>query len=52
MKKVSCPCGAEFTTHTEEEMVEIVNLHVRRSHPRDYPQGVSREDARQMMRDV
>lgn len=52
MKKVSCPCGAEFKTHTEEEMLEIVNVHVRRSHPKDYPQGVSREDARKLMKDA
>ena len=29
MKKVMCRCGAEFQTHTEEEMMEIVNVHVR-----------------------
>lgn len=52
MKKVMCQCGAEFKTHTEEEMFEIVNVHARRSHPKDFPQGVSREEARKMMKDA
>jgi predicted small metal-binding protein len=52
MKKVSCPCGAEFKTHTEDELVEIINVHARRAHPNDYPKGVAREEARKMMREA
>ena len=52
MKKISCACGAEFKTHTTEELIEIVNVHAKRSHPKDFPQGMKREDVLKMMKDA
>ncbi len=52
MKKLTCPCGAEFKTHTEEEMYEIANVHVKRSHPKDYPNGMTHEAVRKMTKEA
>jgi len=52
MKKITCPCGAEFKSHTLEEITEIVNLHVRHAHSKDYPHGVPREEVAKMAKDA
>lgn len=42
----SCPCGFEFSTpHGEDDAVAIVQMHVKRIHAKDYPNGVSRSEA-------
>ncbi len=51
MKKVVCPCGAEFKTHTEDEIVEHVSMHVKSAHRKDYPQGISRPEALKMVKE-
>ena len=36
MKKVDCPpCGAEFATHSDDELVEIVQKHAKTFHQHD-----------------
>ncbi len=52
MQMVTCPCGAEFKTHTVEEAVEHAILHVKSVHPNDFPQGLSRDEALKMVREV
>ena len=42
----NCPCGFEFKTpHGENDAVSVLQDHVRRIHPSDYPKGLSREEA-------
>ncbi len=48
VKKVTCDCGAEFKTHTEDELYEIIKIHGKTSHKMD----IKREDARKMMKDA
>ena len=54
MKKITCPspCGAEFKVHTIDELIEVVNVHVKRAHSKDFPKGVSREDVVKMAKDA
>lgn len=41
-----CPCGFTFTTpHGEDEAVEVIQNHVKRIHSKDYPNGLTREEA-------
>lgn len=36
MKKVVCPpCGAEFATHNDDELVEVVQKHAKKFHQHD-----------------
>ena len=36
MKKVICPpCGAEFATHNDDELVEVVQKHAKKFHRHD-----------------
>ena len=36
MKKVVCPpCGAEFATHSDDELVEVVQKHAKTFHKHD-----------------
>lgn len=39
MKMTTCPCGAEFKTHTVEEGVEHAILHVKIRSPEGVPPG-------------
>ncbi len=48
MKQVACDCGAQFTTQSEEELVEIVKLHGRMSHQ----MRIDAKQARGMIRDI
>lgn len=32
MKKVTCPCGSEFKSHTDDELVALVQEHAMRFH--------------------
>jgi len=42
-----CPCGFSFATpHGEDEAIAVVQEHVRRIHSKDYPNGVSRDEAK------
>jgi hypothetical protein len=42
----NCPCGFKFETpHGEEDAVSVMQDHVRRIHPQEYPGGLSREEA-------
>ena len=44
--KGECPCGFEFLTpHGENDAVAVMQEHVRRIHEDDYPNGMSREEA-------
>jgi hypothetical protein len=52
MKKITCPCGAEFKTHTADELVEIANIHVTHVHKKDYPQGLPRDEVLKMVQDA
>ncbi len=52
MKKVSCACGAEFKTHTEEEVFEIANVHTRHAHKKDLPRGLTREEVKKMIKEA
>lgn len=41
-----CPCGFSFTTpHGQDDAVAIVQLHVSRVHAKDYPKGISKQEA-------
>ncbi len=48
MKKVSCDCGAEFKTHNEEELYQIVKLHSKNTHNMD----ATREQFKKMAKDA
>ena len=54
MKKITCPspCGAEFKVHTIDELVEVVNVHVKHAHSKDFPQGLPREEVAKMAKDA
>lgn len=52
MKKIMCPCGAEFKSHTVEEIVEIANVHAKHAHSKDYPRGIPRENVLKMVKDA
>lgn len=52
MKKIACPCGCGVQVHTMDEIVEIVNVHVKHAHGKDYPQGVPREEVMKMAKDA
>lgn len=32
MKKVTCPCGSEFKSHSDDELVTVVQAHAQRFH--------------------
>jgi len=50
---VECPCGFSFTTpHGEDDAVAVVQLHVQRIHKKDFPQGVSREEALKSIKEI
>lgn len=41
-----CPCGFSFITpHGEDDAVKVMQYHVKLVHPKDYPNGLSRADA-------
>ncbi len=40
LKKVACPCGSEFKTHDDNELVELVQKHAKTAHSKT----LSRED--------
>jgi hypothetical protein len=51
--KVDCPCGFSFVTpHGEDDAVAVIQLHVKRIHAKDYPNGISRELALKQVREV
>jgi hypothetical protein len=54
MKKITCPspCGAEFKVRTIEELTDVVNVHVKHSHGKDFPKGISREEVVKMAKDA
>jgi hypothetical protein len=42
----TCPCGFVITTpHGEAEAVEVMQNHVKRIHAKDYPNGITKEEA-------
>lgn len=42
----TCPCGFTYTTpHGEDDAVTIMQNHVKRIHPDDYPNGLTRKQA-------
>ncbi|MBI4278528.1 MAG: DUF1059 domain-containing protein [Armatimonadetes bacterium] len=52
MKMVTCPCGFEAKTHSADELVKLVQVHVQEVHKQDYPQGITREQVMSMVKDV
>jgi hypothetical protein len=54
MKKIACPspCGAEFKVHTIDELTEIVNVHVKHQHSKDFPKGMPREEVMKMAKEA
>ncbi len=49
----TCPCGFTFATpHGEEDAVAVVQMHVNRVHKKDYPNGISREEALKGIKEV
>jgi len=52
MKKITCPCGAEFKTHSVDELYEIAQIHAATVHKTDFPQGISREQVNAMVKDA
>jgi len=54
MKKITCPppCGAEFKVHTMDELTDIVNVHVKHQHPKDFPKGLPREEVMKMAKEA
>ncbi len=49
---MTCPCGAESKTHTVEEAVEHAILHVKSVHPKEFLEGLSRDEALKMVQEV
>ena len=48
-----CPCGFTFTTpHGEDDAVAIMQYHVKRIHEKDFPNGFTREQAREDIKEV
>jgi hypothetical protein len=42
----NCPCGFKFETpHGESDAIAVLKDHVGRVHPKDYPNGLTREEA-------
>jgi hypothetical protein len=54
MKKITCPspCGAEFKVRTLEELTDVIAVHVKHSHSKEFPQGIPREEVAKMAKDV
>lgn len=54
MKKIMCPspCGAEFKVHTMDELIEVVNVHVKHAHTKDFPQGLPRDEVMKMAKEA
>lgn len=54
MKKITCPspCGAEFKVRTIEELTDVVNVHVKHSHSKDFPRGIPREEVVKMAKEA
>jgi hypothetical protein len=41
-----CPCGFSFKTpHGEDDAVAVLQNHIERIHPKDYPKGLTRKEA-------
>jgi hypothetical protein len=50
---VNCPCGFSFVTpHGEDDAVAVTQLHVQRIHKKEFPRGVSREEALKQIKEV
>jgi hypothetical protein len=54
MKMITCPapCNAQFKVGTPDELVDIVNVHVKHSHKKDFPKGLPKEEILKMAKDV
>jgi len=54
MKKISCPspCGAEFKVRTIEELTDIINVHVKHAHSKDFPRGIPLEEVVKMAKEA
>lgn len=52
MNMTTCPCGAEFKTHTADEGAEHAILHVKLIHQKEFPQGLSRDEALKMVKEA
>jgi hypothetical protein len=56
MKKTmigDCPCGFHFTTpHGEDDAVAVLQNHVQRIHLKDYPKGLSKEEALKSIKEM
>lgn len=41
-----CPCGFSFKTpHGEDDAIAVMQNHVSRIHPKDYPKGLTKKEA-------
>jgi len=50
---VECPCGFSFVTpHGEDDAVAVTQLHIQRIHKKEFPRGVSREEALKQIKEV
>jgi hypothetical protein len=48
-----CPCGFTFTTpHGEDDAVAVMQYHVKLIHPKDYPKGLTKEEAMEHIKEV
>ena len=51
--KGECPCGFEFTTpHGENDAVITMQEHAKRIHKEDYPEGLSRTEAMEHIKEA
>jgi hypothetical protein len=49
----TCPCGFTFTTpHGEDDAVALMQYHVKCIHENDFPNGFTREQAMEDIKEV
>jgi hypothetical protein len=48
-----CPCGFSFTTpHGEDDAVAVMQYHVKLVHKKEYPNGQTRAEAMEHIKEV
>lgn len=51
--KGTCPCGFTFTTpHGEDDAVAVMQYHVKLVHKKEYPNGLTRSQALEDLKEV
>ncbi len=51
MKGADCMCGFSYRTpHGEADAIAVAQDHVRRIHPKDFPNGLSRAEALKLIK--